>query len=531
MNDSPGQLLVGSAIALTIPVMFGAFAALVSRSSALRQATAATYLGCVLALSVVSIQIFAGLGGRPWLPELGPSPSLGVRLDIVTAVMLCLVCVIGLVIARYSRTYLQGDRGQRRYARWFLATLGAVTLLVVSNNLLVIALAWTATSLALHQLLTFYGDRRPALIAAHKKFLVSRLADVCLLVAVALVGFTVGSVDLDAIANWVRSYEHLPRSLDFAAVLIVVAVSLKSAQLPFHGWLIQVMEAPTPVSALLHAGVVNIGGFVLIRLAPLMAHTVVAQTLLVGIGMLTTVFAALVMTTRVSIKVSLAWSTCAQMGFMLTQCGLGLWHLALLHLVAHSLYKAHAFLSSGGAVDGWRVRSISKKPEPAAPSRLVISGGVCVLSVLGALAALGLVSRDDLSLTPLAFVVGLSLAPLVSGGFSHGVRQFANVSLRCAGVVVLYFGWHAVFGLLVPLPADSRASWPRWGIVVIGFTCLFVMQTALQTRPRGRLARALYPRLFAGLYLDERFTRLTFRIWPLRKSAAQPQYVDQTLEA
>ena len=511
--------------------MFGAFAVFVARSSALRQATSATYLGFVLAASVVSTQLVAGLGGSQWASEVPRWPSLGIRLDIVTAVMLSLVCALGLVIARYSQTYLHGDLGQRRYARWFLATLSAVTLLVISNNLLVIALAWTATSLALHQLLTFYSHRTPALVAAHKKFLVSRLADVCLLGGTALVGLSVGSVQLDAIANWVRLHEALPTSLELAAVLIVVAVSLKSAQLPFHGWLIQVMEAPTPVSALLHAGVVNIGGFVLIRLAPFMAHAAMAQTLLVGTGMLTTVLAALVMTTRVSVKVSLAWSTCAQTGFMLAQCGLGLWHLALLHLVAHSLYKAHAFLSSGGTVNGWRVHSISKKSQALSPSRLVTIGGFCVLSVLGALAALGLITRDDLSLTPLAFVVGLSLVPLASVGLGQGARQFARVALRCVGVLVLYFGWHAVFGLLLPLPAGSAASWPRWSLVVLGFTTLFVLQTALQTRPRGRLARALYPRLFAGFYLDERFTRLTFRLWPLRKATAQPQYVDQTLEA
>jgi NAD(P)H-quinone oxidoreductase subunit 5 len=119
-------------------------------------------------------------------------------------------------------------------------------------------------------------------------------------------------------------------------VLLVASAALKCAQLPFHGWLIQVMEAPTPVSALLHAGVVNIGGFLMIRLAPLMTQSEIAQTLLVICGCTTAVIAALVMTTRVSIKVALAWSTCAQMGFMLLECGLGAYPLALLHIVAHS---------------------------------------------------------------------------------------------------------------------------------------------------------------------------------------------------
>ena len=106
-------------------------------------------------------------------------------------------------------------------------------------------------------------------------------------------------------------------------MLFVLAAVLKTALLPLHGWLIQVMEAPTPVSALLHAGVVNIGGFILIRLAELISLAPVAQVVLVVAGSLSAVLAGLVMLSRVSIKVRLAWSTCAQMGFMLAQCGLG----------------------------------------------------------------------------------------------------------------------------------------------------------------------------------------------------------------
>ena len=157
--------------------------------------------------------------------------------------------------------------------------------------------------------------------------------------------------------------------LHLATVLLVFGVLLKTAQLPFHGWMLQVMEAPTPVSALLHAGVVNIGGFVMIRLAPLMAHASIAQGMLIGVGLFTTIVASLVMTTRAAIKGVLAWSTIGQMGFMLVQCGLGAWHLALMHLLAHSLYKAHTFLSSGSVVQTWRGASLV--PAIAAVARRV----------------------------------------------------------------------------------------------------------------------------------------------------------------
>ena len=157
-----------------------------------------------------------------------------------------------------------------------------------------------------------------------------------------------------------------------AAVLIAGAVLLKSAQLPLHGWLIQVMEAPTPVSALLHAGVVNLGGYILIRLAPLIGASIAAQTLLVVVGSLTAAIAGIVMLTRITIKVRLAWSTCSQMGFMVMECGLGLYDLALLHLVAHALYKAHAFLTAGEAVQEGLARHLILRTRSDATRRLPI---------------------------------------------------------------------------------------------------------------------------------------------------------------
>ena len=262
----------------------------------------------------------------------------GLRSDTLGGTMLVLVSFIGWVIGSYSQSYLGGARGQPRYIRGLMLTLAAVSLLVLTNSLAVLALAWIATSLALHGLLTFFGERPQALVAAHKKFIASRVADLCLLGGVALIGLQFGTLEIDRAIAAARALPAIPGSLQASALLLAASALLKCAQLPVHGWLIQVMEAPTPVSALLHAGVVNLGGFLLIRVGPLVADVPAAQALLVVVGSVTAVVAALVMMTRVSIKVSLAWSTCAQMGFMLMQCGLGLYELALLHLVAHSLY-------------------------------------------------------------------------------------------------------------------------------------------------------------------------------------------------
>ncbi|MDP3277446.1 MAG: NADH-quinone oxidoreductase subunit L [Deltaproteobacteria bacterium] len=506
MNALEGWSSLVPVIALAIPAALVLAAAVSPRRAELASATT---LGLALLFAL-------GAGLTPGGP-VALGTALGVRVDVVTCVMLLLVCALGAIIARFSRTYLDGDPGLERYQRWLLLTLGAVTSLVIANNLLVIALGWSATSLALHQLLTFYADREAALVAAHKKFLVSRLADLCLLGCVALVYRDVESLGLDRIAAWSIAHPSLTPSTQAAAVLLVVAVALKSAQLPFHGWLTQVMEAPTPVSALLHAGIVNIGGFVLIRLSPWMAQAKLAQLLLVVIGLVSTVVAALVMTTRVSVKVALAWSTCAQMGFMLVQCGLGLWHLALLHLVAHSLYKAHAFLRAGTAVEDWRLRALSQPPPASSWVRvgawgLVAGANVVICSVV--LQRLGTVSQADArAALVLATLVGMSMVPWLAR--ARGAAATVQIAARGVGVVLLYVGWHAAAARLMPAHHES-SNGLSWVLVIIGFSLLFALKTSFQVSPEGRLARALYPYLYAGLYLDERFTRVTFRVWPPR---------------
>ncbi len=507
----------------SIPILYG-FAALgVSRASPFRFATLVSMLTTGIALLVSAL----GLAAQVYPPLTGAAtmsamPSL-LCLDLVTCAMLTLVCTLAVVIVRFSRTYLNGEPGVPRYCRALLGALSGVTLLVISNNLGIISLAWTATSFAVHQLLTFYHKRPQALIAAHKKFFLSRLADGFFFAAFALVWSVVGTLQIDVVNRWATAHGSLPLSLHVAAVLLVIGVSLKTAQLPFHGWLTQVMEAPTPVSALLHAGVVNIGGVVLIRVAPLLSHAHYAQLLLIAIGMTTAIAASLVMTTRVSIKVALAWSTIAQMGFMLLQCGLGAWHLALLHLFAHSLYKAHAFLSSGTAVGAWRGPSATAQPRPSLP--IMLAAALTLLTVvattLGAARTAGWTQIEP-SLAPLAVVLALSIAPLLAHILTGGLRTIATSLAQTAFAVLLYFGGHSLFARALPLATAHHSSSVEWAIVGCGFSLLFAIQTLVQTRPNGALARWLQPRLFAGLYLDELFTRVTLRLWPPRVDSSDP---------
>lgn len=506
-------------LAALVPACLFVAAFLISRqrSRFLTGAVLATSLTAGLAYLAVTLRpllSWAGFDARMTVPD---SVMVDVvQLDIVSGAMFVLVSTLALVVVRYSRSYLAGQRGLDRYARSLLLTVASVSVLVTSNNLAVLVVAWFATDVGLHQLLTFYRTRRQAIIVAHKKFLLSRLADACFVSSIVLIGAEIGSLRIDVVNLVAQSRGELSPTLHLATVLLVFGVLLKSAQLPFHGWMLQVMEAPTPVSALLHAGVVNIGGFVMIRLAPLMAHASIAQSILVGVGLFTTIVASLVMTTRPAIKGVLAWSTIGQMGFMLVQCGLGAWHLALMHLLAHSLYKAHTFLSSGSVVQQWRATHLVHSPRA---SFWHLVGGAIVVCLAVApfyYATIALpIAHETKTIAALAVVLGLSFAPMIARAFAAGLRALVLSALLAVAASASYFGWHVVFELTAPWINAGASTWSvQWSIVIYGLVFLFVAQTILQTSPNGRFANWLQPHLLSGLYIDDWFTRMTFRLWP-----------------
>jgi NAD(P)H-quinone oxidoreductase subunit 5 len=499
-------------VALTLaPAAAAALAALLSTVTPTATAWRLARWGSTLALAAAVLALAAVAAGTP-------GAAFAFRADLVGGVLTLLVTFIGWVIVRYSQTYLAGEPGERSYVTWLLATLTAVLLVAVSNHLVLLVLAWTGTSLALHRLLTFFRGRPAALMAAHKKFIVGRAADLSMLVAAGLLWQAFGTLQIDALLARAQSAQALPLPAQAAVVLIALAALLKCAQLPFHGWLIQVMEAPTPVSALLHAGVVNLGGFVLIRFAPLVAESTAAQALLVASGTFTAIVAALVMTTRISIKVQLAWSTTAQMGFMLMQCALGLWEMALLHLVAHSLYKAHAFLSAGSTVRQTLLRQMDAHGGAVGVPAML--AGAAIGAALTAAAALlwSMLPFGAGTLPPAlivsACILALALTPLAHTSLrAAGGRTWLRAVAASFGIALVYFALHAALtGWVAPAAALPATAW--WLLVATAFALLFVLQCALTAHPDGALARRLYPWFYGGLYLDERFSRVVLRLWP-----------------
>jgi len=459
--------------------------------------------------------------------------GFGLYLDALSALMYVLVSFIGMIVLFYSRNYMDGDAGQGRFLRRLAVTLAAVLLLIISGNLFQLTLAWLATSLGLHGLLVFYRDRPAGMLAARKKFLLSRLGEFCLLAAMLLIHRAFGSLDYSVIlssAETLRATDSVPGSIQAAGILLVAAALLKSAQFPLHGWLIEVMETPTPVSALLHAGIINAGGFLILRFAGLISLSAGALDLLVVVGALTALFGSLVMLTQTSVKVSLAYSTIAQMGFMMLQCGMGAFSAALLHIVAHALYKAHAFLSSGSVID---ISRASWSPSPGGrphPARMLLA----IVAVLIVAFGVGTLFGATVSAKPGVFALGsimmLGLVHLLANSIDErpGAYVIGRILALAVVVALAYFGlqWIAEKLLAGSLPATASLRGHMDGIVVaavvVAFASLTLFQSLLSWATGPSSWHALYAHVSNGFYLNTIANRWILRLWPAASNRAQP---------
>ncbi len=425
-------------------------------------------------------------------------------LDGLTNVLLILSTLVFVVICRYSRRYLAGDPGQARFTLWLCCTGSCVFSLILAQNLLFFAFAWLATSLSLHQLLQFYPERPGALLAARKKFLISRLGDCALAGALVLTYRVFGTWDfrnLFAAAESIRAGEEIPSTVSLVACLLVFAAMLKSAQFPFHSWLPDTMETPTPVSALMHAGIINAGGILVIRLSPIVSLSPLALTSLAVIGTITALLGSVVALTQASVKRCLAFSTVAQMGFMMLECGLGAFHLALLHLVAHSLYKAYSFLSSGSVV------------ATEVPCARRAPGVIALIAGLVPALLAWLMSFRQFDQPVLSGIFFLALAQMLWGSTRrwhavHGV-------LAGAGLTAIYFGLETAASAVVTpvyIPHNRMLS----AAILMLFLLTALLQSQLPRIQQTGAARSFYIHARNGFYLNTLANRLTMALWPVQ---------------
>ena len=512
--------LVPSA-AMLLAALF-ALAAPGQRPRVLPKLTEGAALIALIAAIVSAVVLVLQGPGTAWL--LGSERfGLASRLDAVSATMLVLVAFVGWIVVRYSASYLDGEARQGAFLGWLAATLSAVLLLVQAGDLVQFVVAWIATGLCLHRLLLFYRDRVQAIRAARKKAVVSRIGDAALIAAAALLAIGYGTTDIATILAAARE-GTAPAVAVWATGLIALAALLKSAQFPTHGWLTEVMETPTPVSALLHAGVINAGGFLLIRFADVMLLSPGVLAVLVMIGGTTALFGGLAMLSQSAVKNSLAWSTIAQMGFMIMQCGLALFPLALLHIVAHSLYKAHAFLNYGTAVD--HVAAIRRPGPIAIPDGWAVTRAFAL--ALAIYAAIGFAFGFEAK-SPQAIALGAILIFGVAYLLAQGLADAAprvltrRTAIYSVAASISYFALQTgaewlTAGALPATPGPGALQWALLVLAVFSFGLVAVAQAMFPLWAYHPAAAGLRVHLSNGLYANAVFDRMLGG-WSVRRSS------------
>lgn len=376
--------------------------------------------------ALVSVQItessVLSLGG--W-----SASSVSLLFDGLSTTVMTLVAIITWVICRFSTRYLDGENRQADFFAWLGFTIAAVVLFVLSGNLFLTMLAFLLISVGIHPLLVHYSDRPAAATSAWLKFGLSRLGDAFLLVAAVALYRQYGTADLPQLFEAVRQNPET-FACQLSGWMLMLCGLTKSAQFPFHTWLPDTMEAPTPVSALMHAGIVNGGGYLLIRLSPIVSFTPQPMIALAIVGSITACLASLCMLPQTSVKKKLAWSTIAQMGFMMLQCGLMAWTAALLHLIAHSFYKAHSFLNSGSVLNDAAAMTTSRHPDKS----------LHLLPLATAMAIVGAIFFFQSQLTGLSFQSkpgGWLLGLILCAGISRWVCGMLQQGLKTASVGVI----------------------------------------------------------------------------------------------
>jgi len=346
-----------------------------------------------------------------------------------------LTVMISVIVLAFSKRYMRADQRRSLFMLQVVAFTAAMVVLALARDLISFALAWCASGQLLVSLVGHSNGCGEAKFAARRCRRSFLIGDIALLVAFVLLGLTSKSIMLSDVSGAVASLS--PSVLLTSAALLVIAAAVRCALPPFSGWLLGSMSAPTPVSALMHAGFVNGGGFLLIRFATVLNASPVVQGAVIAIGLFAALYGGAVMLVRPDVKGALAGSTVSQMGFMLLTCGLGAYAAALWHLIAHGLFKAWLFLSSGSTIGMLAPgSSLPRRASHAALISAVTIVMVCAASQTG---------LTDPAILPqaLAIAAGLSAIDLV-----HRRRAWPVLILVAVALAMSIAALHAITQLI-----------------------------------------------------------------------------------
>jgi len=384
------------------------------------------------------------------------------RFDRLSSVMMVLITGIGTLIYLFSVRYMRQERGYARFLAVMLLTIAVLLCMVSSANLLMLLVCWQMLTPLLY-LLAHRHEHEPTLDGAFKTFTLLRVTDMAFLAGIVLAYALYGTVEFQDLAACAAS---TPVALSLwpgggleisgvtaVTLLIFIGAMGKSAQFPIHIWLPGSLYAPTPVHALLHAGIINAGGFLLNRLAPLYGLSPATLHVVFVVGMLTAILGATMMLVQNDIKKTLGFSTIGQMGYMIMECGLGAFALAVFHLIAHGLFKATVFLNCANVIH-------KARQEPAFPHHDR--------------------AADEAELSRVTWLTGFLatlVLPLIILLAAHGVLRIPLLDSQ-GNVIFLFFAWVTSSQAILTLTRlRAVASWKVSAAMLL--TLVFVVFTYL----------------------------------------------------
>ena len=285
-----------------------------------------------------------------WIAVGGLHVNFGILLDPLSLVFALLITGVGGLIHIYAVGYMAGDPGRRRFFGWFNLFIAAMLLLVLGNNYLSLYVGWEGVGLASYLLIGYY-NRESAATAAKKAFIMNRVGDVGLLIAIFTMFAYFGTTSFSGVfASMGHASSGVAATL---GLMLLLGACGKSGQFPLQAWLPDAMEGPTPVSALIHAAtMVTAGVYLIARSAPIFNHTQAARTAVVIVGAITLLWGCISGCAQDDLKRVLAWSTVSQIGYMFVAVGLGpgVYAIGIMHLLGHGFFKAALFLSAGSVM-------------------------------------------------------------------------------------------------------------------------------------------------------------------------------------
>lgn len=499
-----------SGVLVTVPVvpLLAALAIIVSGSTAATAARAAVAASAVAFAAALVTLVTVGIDGPLSIVATDPDGSavVGLVADRVGAILITLTTFVGLIAQSFASRSLRGDPRARRFHVLALVLTASTSMVAIAATGTGFVVGWITTSLVLVGLI---GHRAlwPAAVSAQRRtgrsFLIG---DSVLVLALLVTLATVGDIDMRSVGASAGALgaEQIAGldALAVVAMMLVVAGIARSALVPIHRWLPSTLAAPTPVSALLHAGVINGAGVLLIRFSPIFASAATAMAVAFAIGALTALLATAVMLVRTDVKGGLVWSTVGQMGFMVMQLGVGAFAAALFHIVGHALYKAAMFLGAGGAISAHHrqqqrphLGTAERTALTSVPVRLLV--GLIVPSVAFALALAIIDPHLTAAATILIVVFGvLSVGRAANGWLAStpfsAVATITTAAFGVVGGVFAYVGGITVFEHFVVdvVPYDVPAAvGPVWVTATLVGIALFVTVVAFTPGIRGQALR------------------------------------------